>query len=77
VPVPFWAAKLAAAVLELLPTPPLTRDQLVLLATDNVVGDDVKGLSDLGLTTSSVEGVVPQYLGRYRRRATRSPATSA
>lgn len=77
VPVPFWAAKLAAAVLELLPTPPLTRDQLELLATDNVVGDDVKGLSDLGLTTSSVEGVVPQYLGRYRRRATRSPATSA
>ena len=77
VPVPFWAGKIKAAVLELLPTPPLTRDQLELLATDNVLSDHAKGLSDLGLMPSSVEAIVPRYLERYRRRATRSPVTSS
>lgn len=77
VPVPFWAARIVSAVFELLPTPPLTRDQLKLLAEDNVVSDDVKRLSDLGLTGSSVEGILPQYLGRYRRRAARNPVASA
>jgi NADH dehydrogenase len=59
-------ARLQAAVCEHLPSKPLTRDQLLLLAQDNVVGADAKTLADLGLSSCPVELVVPTYLARYR-----------
>ena len=74
-PVPFWIAWIMAFFLEFLPTPPLTRDQLALLATDNVVGEDAKGLTDLGIAAASVDAITPGYLARYRRRGRREPAT--
>ena len=67
-PLPSSIAALQARVLELLPKPPLTRDQLKLLAHDNVVADDAKGFADLGITPTPVEAVVPRYLGRFRGR---------
>ncbi len=76
VPAPFWAARIKALFLELLPVPPLTRDQLVLLSTDNVVSKGALGFPDLSMTPSSVEAIVPRYLQRYRRRAAREPAAS-
>lgn len=76
-PAPFWAARIKAAFLELLPTPPLTRDQLTLLETDNVVDESSPGFSDLGVTPHSVEAIVPGYLQRYRRRTGHEPATSS
>lgn len=76
VPVPYWIAKIKAMFLELLPIPPLTRDQLALLATDNVISENAKDLSDLGLTPTSVEAIVPDYLERYRHRAAREPVAS-
>ena len=76
VPVPYFAAKMKAAFLELLPCPPLTRDQLKLLATDNVVGENAKGLAELGVAPTSVEAIVPRYLKRYRRRTAQEPAIS-
>jgi len=63
---PSAVAEIQARVLELLPKPPLTRDQLKLLAHDNVVSDGAKGLADLGIKPTPVEAVVPHYLGRYR-----------
>lgn len=57
---------------EFLPTPPLTRDQLVLLAHDNVVAADAVGLEALGIVPKAVEAVVPAYLARYRRGGTRA-----
>ena len=57
---------LQAKLLERLPNPPLTTDQLVLLGQDNVVGDGVPGLGELGITPKSVESVVPGYLTRFR-----------
>ena len=42
VPVPFWLAKLKGAFLQLLPTPPLTVDQVRLLESDNVVSEAAK-----------------------------------
>lgn len=56
---------------EYLPSPPLTRDQLVLLARDNVVASDAAGLEALGVVPKAVEAVVPTYLARYRRGGTR------
>ena len=40
---PFWLAKLQGAMLQLLPNPPLTLDQVRMLEVDNVVSDAANG----------------------------------
>lgn len=65
-PLPFAVANLQAAFLERLPVPPLTRDQVRMLRSDNVVSEGAKGFADLGITPSAVEAVIPTYLDRYR-----------
>lgn len=67
IPVPFALASLEAAFLELLPTPPLTRDQVKLLKGDNVVAPGAPTLKDLGIAATAVEAVLPTYMDRYRR----------
>ncbi len=64
--VPMWLAELQATVLERLPGKMLTRDQLLLLRTDNVVGQGVLSLAELGIRPTPVDLVVPQYLARFR-----------
>lgn len=64
--VPMALARLQAAVLERLPGKLLTRDQLLLLAQDNVVAPDALTLRDLGVTPTPVDLVVPHYLYRFR-----------
>ncbi len=67
-PVPFFAAKMQAAILQLLPNPLITVDQVRLLEHDNVVSEGALGLADLGVTQpSSIELILPAYLHRYRR----------
>lgn len=66
-PLPFALASFQALFLEKLPVPPLTRDQVTLLRRDNVVSAGSLGLSDLGITPTSVESIVPTYLARYRK----------
>ncbi len=66
VPLPFWVAALQAAVLQWLPVPPLTPDQVRLLRYDNVVHREALKLEDLGIAPTAVEVVVPSYLDRYR-----------
>jgi len=65
--IPFGVAKLMGFFMEWLPTPPLTRDQVTLLQTDNIVADDAQTLSDLGVTPRAVEMICPEYLYRFRR----------
>ena len=52
--------------MELLPGKPLTRDQLLMLQQDNVVGPTCLGLQELGIVPTPVELVVPSYLRRFR-----------
>ncbi len=66
VDIPPGIARLQARIGELLPNPPLTRDQLLLLARDNVVGEGAKTLRDLGIVPKAVEALVPGYLARFR-----------
>lgn len=68
VEVPMNVARLQASVMERLPGPlrMLTRDQLLLLAQDNVVAPDAIGLTELGVRPTPVELIVPQYLNRFR-----------
>lgn len=76
-PLPAAIAAIQAFFLELSPFPPLlTRDQVRMLATDNVVGE-APGLADLGITPTAVESVMPGCLGRYRRGGQRAGARNA
>ncbi len=44
----------------------LTRDQVRNLRRDNVVADDARGFSDLGIAPTPMDAVVPGYLWTYR-----------
>jgi len=71
VPLPFGLTKLKASVLQWLPKPPLTPDQVELLRTDNVVSDaatrEGHTLQGLGITPTAMNAVVPSYLWRFRK----------
>ena len=64
---PYPLASLQAALLECLPVPPLTRDQVRLLRVDNVVGANALGLASLGVQATPLEAIVPSYLARFGR----------
>ncbi len=66
VPVPFFAMSCGASIAGLLPKPPITVDQVRLLKRDNIVSEGVRTLSDLGVTPTCVDAVLPTYLDRYR-----------
>jgi NADH dehydrogenase len=70
-PVPL--IRLQACLLEMLPGKLLTRDQLKLLARDNVVSSTALGLADLGISPTAVEQIVPDYLSRFRPGGRRRP----
>jgi len=71
VTLPFGVARMKASVLQLLPKPLLTVDQVRLLERDNVVSDDARAakrtLENMGIRPTTMEAVVPQYLYRFRR----------
>jgi len=66
-PLPYFIASLEAGLLQLMPKPLLTTDQVELLKSDNVVSGDLPGLAELGIAPTGVEVIVPAYLERYRR----------
>ncbi|MCA3359984.1 MAG: complex I NDUFA9 subunit family protein, partial [Roseomonas sp.] len=68
--------RLQARLGELLPTPPLTRDQLILLGKDNVVSPNAPGFQALGIEPKAVEAIVPSYLARFRVGGQRVTAVS-
>lgn len=69
-PVPWWLARLQGKVLGLLPSPPLTEDQVIMLQTDNVVSESAKSdrrtFEGLGIAPVSLASELPGYLWRYR-----------
>ena len=67
--------RLQARLGELLPTPPLTRDQLILLGKDNVVSPNALGFQMLGIEPKAVEAIVPAYLARFRVGGQRTAAS--
>lgn len=79
-PLPFFAAKIIGGFAELTANvgiaPVLTRDQVVLLESDNVVSDSAEGLGALGIEPTGLEAIAPSYLWRYRKggQFARNPA---
>ncbi len=71
VPVPYAVMKLQATVLQYLPKPPLTPDQVEMLKPDNVVSaaarEQGRTLEGLGIIPNSIASVVPDYLWRFRK----------
>lgn len=65
-PMPLWAASLEALLLEMLPVPPLTRDQVKLLEAPNVVPAGARTFRDLGIEPTALEAILPTYMHRYR-----------
>jgi len=64
--IPFFIATLKSFVLQFLPKPLLTPDQVKLLKQGNVASGQLPGLEAFGLTATAVEGVVGGYLKRFR-----------
>ena len=46
--------------------PIMTRDQIALLQTDNVVAEGARGLGDLGIEPTAMETILESYLYAYR-----------
>jgi len=66
-PVPFGLATMLALFNELLPQPPLTRDQVRMLQRDSVPAPGALGLAALGVEPTALELILPTYLNRFRR----------
>lgn len=66
-PIPWPLAEAQAAVLQLLPKPLLTPDQVTLLRSDNVCSGDFPGLTELGIEATAPEVILPSYMDMYRR----------
>jgi NADH dehydrogenase len=64
VPVPFFVWDTLAALLSVLANPPLTRDQVKLMKSDNVVGETALTLENLGIDPTPVEEIMPTYIYR-------------
>jgi len=64
VPVPFELWRMFALAAELLPQPPVTRNQLELMQIDNVVSLESPGFAELQISPSSLEDVLPAIVGR-------------
>jgi uncharacterized protein YbjT (DUF2867 family) len=71
VPIPFWLAKAEAMLLQLMPKPLLTPDQVELLRRDSIVSEaatrENRTLRGLGIEPTSMQAIVPSYLWRFRR----------
>lgn len=66
VSLPACVAGVQGFVCEQLPfTPMITRDQVKLLAHDNVLSKGALALHDLGIAASPIEGMLPAYLSRF------------
>ena len=71
VPLPWTVARLQAFFMEFMPKPMLTRDQVTMLETDNVVSAQAiaerRTLEGLGINATAMGAILPSYLWRYRK----------
>jgi hypothetical protein len=71
-PMPFAAWHVPAWMGEMLPNPPVTRNQIELMQVDNVASGNVPGFAELGISPRPIENVlqerlVPRANGRWLR----------
>jgi uncharacterized protein YbjT (DUF2867 family) len=61
-PLPFAAWYALASIAEVLPSPPVTRNQIELMQIDNVVSRDMPGFEQLAISPASAEDILRQML---------------
>ena len=70
-PLPFPIARMQAFFMEMMPKPMLTRDQIKMLAHDNIVSAgairDRRTLEGLGIVPTAMRAILPSYLWRFRK----------
>jgi uncharacterized protein YbjT (DUF2867 family) len=70
VSVPWWVANMQASILGLLPSPLLTKDQVLQLREHNIVSEaairENRTLAGLDIQPQSIGSILPSYLWRYR-----------
>ena len=64
---PYSLAKFQAMILQLLPKPLLTTDQVEMLKYDNIVTNKYPTLKDLKISPKTLESVLPDYIWRFRK----------
>jgi len=62
VELPDFVARVQAKVMQLLPNPLLTEDQLEILKSDNVCSNQYPGFKELGISARTVEIILPNYI---------------
>jgi NADH dehydrogenase len=69
-PLPAFAGRLQATLLELLPGQPMmSRDNVDSMRVPNVASGRLPGLAELGISAAALESVAPDYLGDSYARA--------
>ncbi|MGH7028411.1 complex I NDUFA9 subunit family protein [Brevundimonas sp.] len=70
IPLPFPVARMIGSLAQIPAmiglAPALTKDQVLLLESDNVVSPGTEGLAELGIDPTGLEAIAPSYLWRYR-----------
>jgi uncharacterized protein YbjT (DUF2867 family) len=62
VPMPFAVWHALALVAQMLPTPPVTRNQIELMQVDNVASPDMPGFAELGISPRPLETILREML---------------
>jgi hypothetical protein len=63
VPIPFGLWRALAYVAEMLPQPPITRNQVELMQIDSVASPSAPGFADLRISPTSLQDVLPAIVG--------------
>jgi uncharacterized protein YbjT (DUF2867 family) len=62
IPVPFAAWQALAWIAEMMPSPPITRNQVELMQVDNVPSSEMPGFRELGVSPHTVEETLQEIL---------------
>ena len=62
IPVPFAAWQALAWIAEMMPSPPITRNQVELMQVDNVQSSEMPGFGELGISPHTVEKTLQEIL---------------
>ena len=62
IPIPFAAWHVLAWFAEMLPNPPITRNQVELMQVDNVASPEMPGFGELGISPLSIEDILSEIL---------------
>src|SRR5215831_20073780 len=62
IPIPFAAWHVLTCFTEMLPSPPVTRNQVELMQIDNVASLEMPGFGELGISPLSIEEILPEIL---------------